>query len=296
MKKIFSIVSLAFFSVTFCFAQKGKSASVSIFGDSYSTFEGYLMPEQNAVWYFEGRGIGDNDVRNVEQTWWHQLLSKNGWKLCVNNSYSGSTISSSGYGGEDYTDRSFVTRAAHLGSPDIIFIFGATNDSWVPAPIGQYKYGEWTKDDFKAFRPSLAKMLDYMVKRYLNTDIYFILNSELSDSINVSVRTICEHYAVPVIVLHDIDKKMGHPSVAGMKAIAEQVDAFVRHHSAEKAAQHKVRRQNMRRKADCMKTGRAWRKQGCKAVGDAKVYKSNKKKGIHAKGNKKVKVNKDGKK
>ena len=70
-------------------------------------------------------------------------------------------------------------------------------------------------------------MLDFMTKRYLGVDMYFILNSELSDAINASVFTICDYYKVPVIVLHDIDKKAGHPSVAGMKAIADQVDAYV---------------------------------------------------------------------
>ena len=226
-------ISICVFSIAN--AQKGKS--VSIFGDSYSTFEGYLTPSTNAVWYFNGRGIKDNDVRTVEQTWWHQLLKKNGWKLCTNNSYSGSTISSSGYRGEDYTECSFVTRSPNLGNPDIIFIFGATNDSWVPAPIGEYKYDGWTKDDLKSFRPSLAKMLDFMTKRYLGVELYFILNSELSEAINTSVAEICAHYNVPVIVLHDIEKKAGHPSIAGMKAIADQVDAFVR--DAHKQNGHK---------------------------------------------------------
>lgn len=220
---------LAFlFIFAFCTVQAQQvSKSVTIFGDSYSTFEGYLMPENNLTWYLLDRQVKDNDVVAVEQTWWHLLLKKNGWRLCMNNSYSGSTISSSGYGKADYSDRSFVTRSTNLGNPDIIFIFGATNDSWVPSPIGDYKYSGWTKEDFKSFRPSLAKMLDFMTKRYWGVELYFILNSELSDAINASVFTICDHYKVPVIVLHDIEKKAGHPSIAGMKAIAKQVDAFV---------------------------------------------------------------------
>ena len=229
MKRIYLTLFASIFAFGILFAQK-RDVSVTIFGDSYSTFEGYLMPENNLTWYLLDRQQKDNDVVTVENTWWHQLLKKNGWKLCMNNSYSGSTISSSGYGKADYSDRSFVTRSTNLGNPDIIFIFGATNDSWVPSPIGEYKYSGWTKDDLKAFRPSLAKMLDFMQKRYLGVKLYFILNSELSEAINSSVFTICEHYGVPVIVLHDIEKKAGHPSIAGMKAIAEQVDAFVKKH------------------------------------------------------------------
>lgn len=225
MKKIYIAILLSVLTVGVACAQKGKS--VTIFGDSYSTFEGYITPDTNASWYFLGRSVKGNDVTAVEQTWWHQLLKKNGWKLCTNNSYSGATISSSGYRGEDYTDRSFVTRSPHLGNPDIIFIFGATNDSWVPSPIGEYKYEGWTTDDLKTFRPSLAKMLDYMTKRYLGVELYFILNSDLSEAIDESVLEICAHYGVPVIELHDIEKTAGHPSAAGMKAIARQVDDFV---------------------------------------------------------------------
>ena len=35
--------------------------------------------------------------------------------------------------------------------------------------------------------------------------------------------TICRHYGVECLDLHDIDKQRGHPSQKGMKAIAKQV-------------------------------------------------------------------------
>lgn len=38
-----------------------------------------------------------------------------------------------------------------------------------------------------------------------------------------SGATICNKYQVPVIALHDIDKKNGHPTIKGMKSIADQV-------------------------------------------------------------------------
>ena len=46
----------------------------SILGDSYSTFKGYLTPENAAIWY--PREQGDNDVVNVEETWWRLLASE----------------------------------------------------------------------------------------------------------------------------------------------------------------------------------------------------------------------------
>ena len=69
----------------------------------------------------------------------------------------------------------------------------------------------------------MACLLDGLKKHYPNVAIYFILNSELTEEINTSVKTICKHYDVPCIELKDIEKINGHPSIKGMKAIAEQV-------------------------------------------------------------------------
>lgn len=201
--------------------------SVAIFGDSYSTFENYLSCDTNAVWYFQGKQK-KTDVTDVEQTWWHMLLKEKGWKLECNNSFSGSTICYTGYRKEDYQNRSFHNRLRYLGSPDIILVFGATNDCWAKSPIGEYKYSDWTKKDLYSFRPAMAAMCDGLKKRYPNVDIYFIMNCDLTETITTSCRTICNHYGIPMIELHDVDKINGHPSIKGMKAIAEQVGAAVK--------------------------------------------------------------------
>lgn len=202
-----------------------QQKNVSVLGDSYSTYEGFLTPETNAVWYQVKNASSKTDVTSVEQTWWHQLISSQGWHLCVNNSYSGSTICHTGYDGNDYSDRSFLTRMSNLGCPDIIFIFGATNDSWAGSPIGEYEYDGIAPSDLWAFRPAMARLLQWMKQRYVNTQFYFILNDGLKEQINESVKTICAHYGVPCIELHDIHKISGHPSVRGMKQIAEQIAA-----------------------------------------------------------------------
>ena len=200
---------------------------VAIFGDSYSTFENYLSCDTNAVWYFQGKQK-KTDVTDVEQTWWHLLLKEKGWKLECNNSFSGSTICYTGYRKEDYQNRSFHNRLRYLGSPDIILVFGATNDCWAKSPIGDYKYSDWTKKDLYSFRPAMAAMCDGLKKRYPNVDIYFIMNCDLTETITTSCRTICNHYGIPMIELHDVDKINGHPSIKGMKTIAEQVGAAVK--------------------------------------------------------------------
>lgn len=230
MKKIIIFLCLLWTGALSGWAQSAKS--VSILGDSYSTFQGYLQPDSNAVWYWDSPDAQNTDVHSVRETWWHQFIKKNGYRLCMNNSFSGSTICNSGYKRgnpdfADYTDRSFVTRMTHLGCPDMIFIFGGTNDAWAGSPIGEYKYDGWTKEDLFSFRPALAKMLSFMIDRYLNVEIYFILNDGLQAEINESVKTICAHYQIPCVELNGIDKINGHPSVKGMSQICEQVEAFL---------------------------------------------------------------------
>ena len=225
MKKSLILLFTIHFSL---FTASAQTKSVSILGDSYSTYEDFMTPSTNELWYYAKNGEKKTDVTDVSQTWWHQVIKENGWKLCLNNSYSGATISYSGYDGNDYSARSFNTRMDNLGCPDIIFIFGATNDSWAGSPIGDYKYEGITKADLYQFRPALAHMLKWMKNRYINTEIYFILNTELKESINTSVKTVCDHYGIPVIVLSEVDKMSGHPSVKGMRQIADDVNKAVR--------------------------------------------------------------------
>ena len=198
--------------------------AVSVLGDSYSTFEGIVTPSTNEMWYYE-ETRDQTDVDDVTQTWWHRLISEHGFRLCVNNSWSGSTIGYYGYSGNDYSERSFIRRMNNLGCPDIIFIFGGTNDSWAGEPLGSFKYENLRQDDFFSYRPALSFLLSQMIKRYPNVDIYFILNDGLTEGVSSSTIEICKHYDIPCIQLRDIDKKSGHPSIKGMQQIADQVYA-----------------------------------------------------------------------
>ena len=220
-------LTLALLIINTSICLMAQTKSVSILGDSYSTFQGYLEPDTNYVWYFT-RPQNGTDVKSVKETWWHKFITDNGYKLCLNNSFSGSTICNTGYGQGDVHTWSFVARMDHLGCPDIIFIFGGTNDCWAKSPIGEYKYENWSHQDLYSVRPAVAYMLDHMTQRYPNVEIYFLLNSELTEDINETMRTICAHYNVPLIELHDIKKIAGHPSVEGMAAINDQINAFIK--------------------------------------------------------------------
>lgn len=206
-----------------------SQTKVSILGDSYSTFGGYVSPSTNLCWYngTDNKAADENDVHEVEQTWWYQLINDNGMQLERNNSYSGATVCTTGYRKEDYSDRAFIFRLGNLGNPDVIIVLSGTNDSWAKSPVGDFKYEGWTKEDLTKFRPAFAYMIHNLKSLYPNAKIINVVNSELSDDVTSSQAKICELYGVTSIQLHDIDKQRGHPSQAGMKAIAEQIKPYL---------------------------------------------------------------------
>lgn len=226
-KSLLSFASMLLIALCLQAARPEFKPAVSILGDSYSTFQGYLTPDTNTIWYFSAPPKDRTDVDKVSQTWWHKFISENGYRLDTNNSFSGSTICNTGYDKADYSDRSFLTRMNRLGCPDIIFIFGATNDSWANSPIGEYKYENQTPEELYSFRPALAKLLGGMKLRYPNVEIIFILNDGLKPEITESVNTICNHYEIGIIPLKDIDKINGHPSVKGMDQISDQISQWM---------------------------------------------------------------------
>ncbi len=218
MKKLFVLFLLSLAAI----ATSAQTKKVSILGDSYSTFKDY-NPEGYAPFYPDA----NNDVKDVEQTWWSLYIKANGYQLEKNNSWGGTTICGTGYFRRDASASAFTSRVDLLGEPDIIFVFGGTNDAWAGSPVGEYQYSDWTKEDCMNFRPALACLLDALQKRYPEAKLYSILNSELREEINESMRVVCQHYGVQLIELHDIEKQNGHPSVAGMKSICEQLQEAI---------------------------------------------------------------------
>jgi len=94
MKKTILLLLITVFVIQVDAVKKTKT--VSILGDSYSTFEGYVQPDSNYVWYYK-IPINKTDVDSVGQTWWYKFIESNAYKLGVNNSFSGSTICNTGY-------------------------------------------------------------------------------------------------------------------------------------------------------------------------------------------------------
>ena len=214
MKKIVLLILMV---ATFACAS-AQSKKVSILGDSYSTFIG-IIPANYSSFYPNDR----NDVTEIGQTWWSLYIQAKGYTLEKNDSWGGTTICGTGYGRMDSSRNNFIARVDSLGNPDLIFVFGGTNDAWANSPMGEYQYSDWTKEDCKNFRPAVACLIDLLKQRYPNAEFCFILNSDLNETVNESMREICNHYNVKLVELHDIEKQNGHPSINGMKSICEQL-------------------------------------------------------------------------
>ena len=67
------------------------------------------------------------DVQSVEDTWWHQVVTKTNSKLLMNNSYGGTAV----YGGTNQgidVNRIKLLATKEIKSPDVIIIFFGIND------------------------------------------------------------------------------------------------------------------------------------------------------------------------
>ncbi len=207
--------------------------NVMIFGDSYSTYDGYI-PKGYAVYYADME-CDNTDVRKVEETWWHRVCSDLSLHLVRNDSWSGSTLCNTGYNGDCSETNSFIYRMETLEEKgffrdnriDTVFIFGCTNDSWANAPLGEAMMEGHTKDDLYAVCPAIGYFIGRLKEILPEAQIVFLINTELKPQIGEAVKAASEHFGTSYIELQYIDKCCGHPTIQGMKDIAEQVEAFL---------------------------------------------------------------------
>lgn len=201
-----------------------------IFGDSYSTFKGYI-PEGYAVYYSEDERP-ETDVRKVTETWWYGVIEETKANLVLNDSWSGSTIGYTGYNSTDCSkSSSFIYRFEKLSESgffkenkiDTVFVFGGTNDSWSGAPVGELRYSHFKKEELYFVLPAVSYFLKRLKEELPDSRIVCIINSDLKPEISHGMKTACEYYGIQSVELKNIDKNCGHPTVKGMRNIKEQV-------------------------------------------------------------------------
>ena len=142
-----------------------KDKWVSILGDSISTYNGWI-PSDNATFYPK------QDVTDVTKTWWHQLLTRLGAKLCVNDSSGGRRVcdstllaDTSGYNnlhrkaGSTYVNLDGTTEeATETVYPDVILILLGINDFNAGTAVGTYNMSG-DAGDYTQFAACYTKLL-----------------------------------------------------------------------------------------------------------------------------------------
>ncbi len=211
-----------------------KLGNIMIFGDSYSTYEGYI-PEGYAV-YYSGHRVSPPDVFDMKNTWWGRILETTDAVLVQNNSWSGSTIGYTGYNNSDCShSSSFIYRFEKLLSEgffernkiDTLFIFGGTNDSWSNAPLGELKYDGIEDSDLFCVLPAISYFAKRLRETLHGTRVIFIGNCNIKSEITDTMKSVCEHCGFGYVTLSEIDKINGHPTELGMEQICNQVLANI---------------------------------------------------------------------
>ena len=229
-----------------------NGVTVSILGDSISTFEGYV-PTADGVNRKHASFYPKRDIRRVEDTWWAQVIARMNARLGINESWSGSRVlntmdGNEGNLGEDAAMAS-MTRIRNLGSrgdPQIILFFGGTNDIAFGSPTGEFdahgapKEVDLTATKWDTFSEAYAAAIGRMQALYPDAEIYAISPTENETYYDAAVReqyvtvmkSICAHYGVSFIDLieegftTDMLSDGTHPNREGMRCIADAVLKF----------------------------------------------------------------------
>ena len=244
-----TVIKIPIFSTSLSFAGK----VVSIMGDSISTFEGWIPVEDGHNLNHRKRYPQSNLFEDVRLTWWHMLINNLGAKLGVNDSWAGSMVSNtattnSGDIGPDACMAS-ITRIPNLGSngtPDLIFLYGGTNDAARSVPIGtfdpsKYQQVDLTSSTWSTFADAYAVAIMRMQHYYPDAKIIAMTPTwttsyytpQKLDEVAKMIKEVCDYFGVAVVDLrkcginqNNLDKTLGdgiHPSALGMEMIEKYV-------------------------------------------------------------------------
>lgn len=147
------------------FAEKSyRGKTLSILGDSISTYLNWI-PSGNRNFY-TGENCG---VTSVNQTWWKRAIDRFGMTLSLNNSWSGSRVTTSA--GE--SSAGCGTRSSDLGtSPDVIIVYMGVNDFNNEIGLGTYDGTGDIPTATTTFREAYGVMLNNIKTAYPNAEIF----------------------------------------------------------------------------------------------------------------------------
>ena len=130
---------------------------VSIMGDSISTYKGF-NPQGYSVFYDDSNSFR-NGMASVHDTWWAKVIQFLHAYICVNNSFSGSTVNGENFPSANCDERTSLLHT-DLYRPDWILIYIGFNDFGNGIKITS------NQSDGAAFFESYCNMLRKIKKNY----------------------------------------------------------------------------------------------------------------------------------
>ncbi len=149
-----------------------QGLSLSILGDSLSTYEGWIPNECTNFFPMNG------ELTDVSETWWMKVLTATGMELCANNSSAGCTCAGDSletgevrYGCS--TDRISLLTGSQGKMPDIIIVFMGTNDLLKGVPLGDNDGTGLVKEGkVDNFSDAYTLILDKLASEYPMAQVY----------------------------------------------------------------------------------------------------------------------------
>ena len=202
-----------------------------IFGDSYSTFYGYIPQHYAAYYWLDPQPC--HGLNQPEQTWWHMLLAGADATLVLNESYSGSTVCNTER--PEIPGTSFVRRLDALIERgffsqcriDTVFVFGGTNDAWIHSPIGENHYRGARGAELDFVLPAFCYLLERLVAVLPQARIVAVFNCDIKQEILQGFADAAREFGVEALQLQGVSKQNGHPDVKGMRDIKDQLAEFL---------------------------------------------------------------------
>ena len=220
-----------------------KNIKVAIYGDSVSTYEGYINGvdgDSNHMAYYS------NQQMSMSETWWARVINSKGWRLLANDSigntrvtWDGTTNDNERIGQKYYMAGDYRTNSVgSKGVPDKILIFAGINDIYADeVSIGSVSSA--TSNNDSVFANAYNSMIKKLKSKYPNADIVCIIpyipkyqtNSTVlrANQIGDVITGIAKNNNLKYVDLRTInfaneDFLEGiHPSSSGMEKIASAV-------------------------------------------------------------------------
>lgn len=261
-----SAVNMADFKEAYCLGADTSffGKRLSILGDSISTFGGSVDDPDGARYAVAGDPTypgnrcrypqTDLGLTDVNTTYWYRIMHDFGMELGISESWAGSCVSNtqetdSGDLGPNrcMSSQTRINHLAYNGTPDIILVYGGTNDYGRQFPLGTFDYTNvngWSDAQIAAmpngtFAEAYKAMLTRIQKTYPNAKVYCIAPNftggdmgRLDTYVEV-VKEACDFFGVQCIDIRDVGINVFnrgsylndnlHPNPLGMLLIAEKI-------------------------------------------------------------------------